>query len=109
MSISQYVVLGVTHRDRNWRYRVSCKKCGHEREVTQAALKDAERRQHRFCRACTKREYKNTGLAHGEADRVRLRGKTDAEIAKNNSLMRQWPAAEGRRGYWLWADHALSA
>jgi hypothetical protein len=40
---------------------------------------------------------------------VRLRGKTDAEIAKNNSLMRQWPAAEGRRGYWLWADHALSA
>jgi hypothetical protein len=103
-TVSQYSVLGVHHRDRNWRYRVVCLKCGHEREITQAALKDAERKQHRNCRACLNRKYRQTGLEYGEADRLRAWGDTDAMIAEHNRLMRQWPARAGRDGYWFWGD-----
>jgi len=105
MTIAQYRVLHVHHRDRHWRYRVVCTKCGSEREITQAALNDADRKQHRNCRACLNRKYRQTGLKHGEADRVRLWGKTDAEIAAHNKLMNQWPAGSGQHGNWVWRDH----
>lgn len=102
--VSQCVVLDAWNTNSGWRYRVECRKCGDVREVTQQSLNDVARKQHKTCRACRNRSYKENGLAHGEAGHIAMWKSTYEAIAACNALMSVWPAISTQTGHWVWTD-----